>query len=307
MRQASEARSSPAIPGTAGSWTRRAGESWSSHRQGCRGAPSTGTCGRRPRPRYPVAFGGHGTPWHSRPKAARKAPAAAAPLPPLTSSIPGIYTSQSDFPWEGNMAEQLIVKNLPFIKVLPAWAQELSYKYCSKTANLYLLSGNIRDFLPHKMKEGEFNFVKIQDYVSEVLFGNRDIIVFYDRSSGVSFCKPEMKRDYLAKMKQLSPQGHPGQPALAQPRAGARRSWSGTSTPTSPTASGSSSSSTTRRPSCPTPTSPATPTRTATAWSPSTAGRTIPSSRRATSRSSCSRRTSRTSTPPSCAPPAPSR
>ena len=117
------------------------------------------------------------------------------------------------------MAEQLIVKNLPFIKVLPAWAQELSYKYCSKTANLYLLSGNIRDFLPHKMKEGEFNFAKIQDYVSEVLFGNRDIIVFYDRSSGVSFCKPEMKQDYLAKMKQLSPKASPGEPAVAQPRA----------------------------------------------------------------------------------------
>ncbi len=108
------------------------------------------------------------------------------------------------------MAEQLIVKNLPFIKVLPAWAQELSYKYCSKTANLYLLSGNIRDFLPHKMKEGEFNFVKIQDYVSEVLFGNRDIIVFYDRSSGVSFCKPEMKKDYLARMRQIAPKATPG-------------------------------------------------------------------------------------------------
>lgn len=109
------------------------------------------------------------------------------------------------------MAEQLIVKNLPFIKVLPSWAQELSYKYCSKTANLYILSGNIRDFLPHKMKEGEFNFVKIQDYVAEVLFGNRDIIAFYDRSSGVSFCKPEMKKDYLARMKQLAPKATPGQ------------------------------------------------------------------------------------------------
>jgi ATP-dependent 26S proteasome regulatory subunit len=108
------------------------------------------------------------------------------------------------------VAEQLIVKNLPFIKVLPSWAQELSYKYCSKTANLYILSGNIRDFLPHKMKEGEFNFVKIQDYVAEVLFGNRDIIAFYDRSSGVSFCKPEMKKDYLAKMKQLAPKATPG-------------------------------------------------------------------------------------------------
>ncbi len=107
------------------------------------------------------------------------------------------------------MAEQLIVKNLPFIKVLPSWSQELSYKYCSKTANLYILSGNIRDFLPHKMKEGEFNFARIQDYVAEVLFGNRDIIAFYDRSSGVSFCKPEMKKDYLARMKQLAPKASP--------------------------------------------------------------------------------------------------
>ncbi len=98
------------------------------------------------------------------------------------------------------MKEQLIVKNLPFIKILPAWAQELSYKYLSKTANLYIVHGNIRDFLPHKMNEGEFIFVKIQEYVSEVLFGNRDIIVFWDRSSGVTFCTPEMRRDYLKAM-----------------------------------------------------------------------------------------------------------
>jgi AAA+ superfamily predicted ATPase len=103
------------------------------------------------------------------------------------------------------MKEQLIVKNLPFIKILPAWAQELSYKYCSKTANLYIIHGNIRDFLPHKMNEGEFNFVKIQDYVSEVLFGNRDIIAFWDRSSGVSFCTPEMQKDYIRTMRERFP------------------------------------------------------------------------------------------------------
>ncbi len=100
------------------------------------------------------------------------------------------------------MKDQLIVKNLPFIKILPAWAQELSYKYCSKTANLYIVHGNIRDFLPHKMNEGEFIFVKIQEYVSDVLFGNRDLIVYYDRSSGVSFCTPEMRKDYLKTMRE---------------------------------------------------------------------------------------------------------
>jgi len=100
------------------------------------------------------------------------------------------------------VAEQLILKNLPFIKILPSWAQELSYKYCSKTANLYIVHGNIRDFLPHKMEEDQFTFVKIQDYISEVLFGNRDIIVFYDRSSGVSFCKGDMEDSYLRIMKE---------------------------------------------------------------------------------------------------------
>lgn len=103
------------------------------------------------------------------------------------------------------MSEQLIVKNLPFIKILPSWAQELSYKYLSKTTNLYILHGNIRDFLPHKMEEGEFNFVKIQDYVSDVLFGNRDIIVFWDRSSGISFCTPDMHRLYIRAMREMDP------------------------------------------------------------------------------------------------------
>jgi ATP-dependent Zn protease len=98
------------------------------------------------------------------------------------------------------MAEQLILKSLPFIKILPNWAQELAYKYCSKTANLYIVHGNIRDFLPHKMNDNEFNFVRIQDYIGDVLFGNRDIIVFYDRSSGVTFCTPEMRRDYLSSL-----------------------------------------------------------------------------------------------------------
>ena len=108
------------------------------------------------------------------------------------------------------MKDQLIVKNLPFIKILPAWAQELSYKYCSKTANLYIVHGNIRDFLPHKMNEGEFLFVKIQEYISEVLFGNKDVIAFFDRSSGVSFCDKQMERDYLAAMRGRHPDSGDG-------------------------------------------------------------------------------------------------
>lgn len=101
--------------------------------------------------------------------------------------------------------QQLIKKNLSFIKVLPQWAQDLSYKYCSKTVNMYIVHGNIRDFLPHTMNEGEFSFKKIQEYISDVLFGNGDIIAYYDRSSGVTFCTSEMEKEYLAIMKRFFP------------------------------------------------------------------------------------------------------
>ena len=95
------------------------------------------------------------------------------------------------------MPDQYIFRNNEYIRILPAWAQELASKYGSKTANLYILHGNIRDLLPHKRKEGEFTFTRVQEYISEILFGNQDIIAYYDLSNGVTFCEPQMERDYL--------------------------------------------------------------------------------------------------------------
>jgi len=88
--------------------------------------------------------------------------------------------------------------NSEFINILPVWAQELATKYGSRTASLYILYGNIRDLLPHETNEDEFIFTRVQDYISDILFGNQDIIAYFDCSSGVSFCEPEMERDYIA-------------------------------------------------------------------------------------------------------------
>jgi SpoVK/Ycf46/Vps4 family AAA+-type ATPase len=101
--------------------------------------------------------------------------------------------------------EQYIYRNQEYIRILPAWAQELANKYGSRTANLYLLHGNIRDYLPHKKREDEFTFTRVQEYISEVLFGNEDIIAFYDRSSGVSFAEDKMARDYVSIMTKRYP------------------------------------------------------------------------------------------------------
>jgi len=78
----------------------------------------------------------------------------------------------------------------------PEWVQEFAVKYRSKTANLYIVHGNIRDFLPKETKEGEFIFAEIHQYIAEIIFGNQDIIAYYNPSEGVSFCMEGMAREY---------------------------------------------------------------------------------------------------------------
>ena len=81
-------------------------------------------------------------------------------------------------------------------KNYPGWVQEFIVKYRSKTANLYIVHGNIRDFLPKETNEGEFIFALIHTYIAEIIFGNQDIIAYYDRSRGVSFCMDYMADEY---------------------------------------------------------------------------------------------------------------
>ena len=96
-------------------------------------------------------------------------------------------------------------QNKEFIDKLPEWAREFAYKYGSNTANLYILHGNIRDYLPHQSNEGEFTFTRIQDYIAEQIFGNQNIIVFYDRSSGLVFLTEEMALEYQKLIGKLYP------------------------------------------------------------------------------------------------------
>ncbi|WP_461256579.1 ATP-binding protein [Treponema sp. R80B11-R83G3] len=102
------------------------------------------------------------------------------------------------------MSDQYIYNYDDIIKVLPAWAEELANKYRSKTANVYILHGNIRDFLPHEKNEGEFTFKRVQDYISEILFGNKEIIAFYDSSRGLTFCESHMEKNYLSSAPQFA-------------------------------------------------------------------------------------------------------
>ena len=103
-----------------------------------------------------------------------------------------------------------IAKNSERIKNWPEWVREFALKYGSKTANLYIVHGNIRDFLPKETEEGEFIFALIQKYIAEIIFGNQDIIAYYDRSDGVSFCTEAMAADYRTVLGKGFPDDDPG-------------------------------------------------------------------------------------------------
>ncbi len=74
---------------------------------------------------------------------------------------------------------------------LPGWAQQLTEKYLSRTIAMFVLSGNVRDLVPSK---GEF--LTPQRFLQQALFGQRDLVLTYDRGGGIVFAKPEVQADF---------------------------------------------------------------------------------------------------------------
>jgi AAA+ superfamily predicted ATPase len=85
-------------------------------------------------------------------------------------------------------------KTETYLEALPAWARELSEKYYSRSFALFLLSGNVRDLVPLGRANGT-EFVPIEEFISNALFGQRDLILHYDRG-GLSFGSSDSQNDF---------------------------------------------------------------------------------------------------------------
>jgi len=68
----------------------------------------------------------------------------------------------------------------------PTWANEFARKYFSKTINQFVLHGNVRDYVPYLSGEKP-SYLRMRNFLSDELFGGRDIVLYYDRASGVQF------------------------------------------------------------------------------------------------------------------------
>lgn len=78
----------------------------------------------------------------------------------------------------------------------PSWARRLAQRYYTRTVSTFLLHGAVRDLQPIRRKEGAPEFVTLRDFLVKELFGRRDHVLTYDRSSGIRAPLPETQKDF---------------------------------------------------------------------------------------------------------------
>ena len=78
---------------------------------------------------------------------------------------------------------------------LPTWAQKLAQRYQTRTLSTFVVFGAVRDLQPVTREDGERDFGNLKQFFADELFGARDHVVFYDRSSGIRASQPETQQD----------------------------------------------------------------------------------------------------------------
>ncbi|MBL9037757.1 MAG: ATP-binding protein [Archangium sp.] len=79
---------------------------------------------------------------------------------------------------------------------LPGWAQKLAQRYYTRTVSTFLVHGAVRDLQPVSRDDGGVDFQNLKSFFSDELFGGRDHVLFYDRSSGIRASRPETQQDF---------------------------------------------------------------------------------------------------------------
>ncbi len=82
------------------------------------------------------------------------------------------------------------------LTALPEWAQKLAKRYYTRTISTFLVYGAVRDLQPVTKDDGSTDFRDLKTFFSQELFGGRDHVLFYDRSSGIRAPSPDTQKDF---------------------------------------------------------------------------------------------------------------
>lgn len=78
----------------------------------------------------------------------------------------------------------------------PIWSQECAKKYLSRTLNTFLIHGNVHDLVSIGSEESAPQFLRLHEFLADEFFGARDIVLFYNRASGVYFRDKASREDF---------------------------------------------------------------------------------------------------------------
>lgn len=76
----------------------------------------------------------------------------------------------------------------------PDWANRFAKMYLSRTLNQFVMHGNVHDVV-HVKGEPE-RFDRLKTFLADDFFGARDLVLFYDRATGIYFRDQETQTDF---------------------------------------------------------------------------------------------------------------
>jgi hypothetical protein len=84
----------------------------------------------------------------------------------------------------------------------PEWAADMTRKYASSALSLFILHGNVNDAVPFQ-RNGKPEFLPLVDFLTDVFFAQRSLVITYDLSSGIQVPRSEMRQPLMAMVRAI--------------------------------------------------------------------------------------------------------
>jgi hypothetical protein len=102
------------------------------------------------------------------------------------------------------MSEELKSPLLSTSLSAPLWAQDMARKYASSALSLFILHGNVLDLVAYE-SGGKKSFDSLPDFLTNVFFARRGLVLTYDLSNGIQCPKPEMRQGVMSMVRPWTP------------------------------------------------------------------------------------------------------
>ncbi len=84
----------------------------------------------------------------------------------------------------------------------PAWAEDMARKYAASALSTFILHGNVLDLVAYA-EAGKYNFKPLVDFLTDVFFAQRKLVLTYDLSNGIQAPTAEMRGEILRAVKAI--------------------------------------------------------------------------------------------------------